>query len=539
MNIAIYSRKSKESDSGDSIENQIKMCKQYCENNYPGEEIKYSVFQDEGFSGKNTERPKFQELLKDIQDKKIDKLICYRLDRISRSVADFSTTLELLQANNCDFISIKEQFDTSTPMGRAMIYIASVFAQLERETIAERVKDNLIQMAKNGQFVGGSAPLGFDLERVKYLDEGLKERTMCIVKPIPEDLECVKHIYSVYLSEESATRTVNVLLQEGIKGKRGKTLQSAGVIRLLRNPMYVKSNEKVHEYLKSKSKNVYGEPNGHGYITYGKTKSDATRTLKDESEWIYAVSKHEGIIDADTWLEVQNILDKNKDKKFKRTGSSKVNPALLSGLFKCNKCGANMVVRRFGDIYYYVCSGKVNKIEHQCNTKNVRVDKLDSLVIKEINAYSKELLIQELPKAIKEIGTEMSLDNTTEKLEKDLCGKKEMVNNLIKRVALTSDDSIAEMFMQQITEINKEIKNIEDQINNIKSSNNEHKYNIESLMIFIDSLKNFNKNINEIDDVIKKRSLIQTIVKKVTWNSDEYEANIEFLENLSSEFKKK
>lgn len=537
--IAIYSRKSKESDTGDSIESQIKMCKSYCENNYIEEEIQYSVYQDEGFSGKNTDRPKFQELIKDIKSKKFDILICYRLDRISRSVADFSSILDLLQQFNCDFISIKEQFDTSSPIGRAMIYIASVFAQLERETIAERVKDNMHQLAKQGIWQGGSTPLGFDFERVKYYDEGMKERTMCIVKPISEELEYVKHIYSVYLAEESATRTVDILLKEGVKGKRGKTIQSMGVIRLLRNPIYVKSSEKVHEYLKSKSNNVYGTPNGNGYLTYGKTKSDAKRTRNDESEWIYAVSKHEGIIDSDTWLEIQKILDKNKVKQFKRTGSSKVNPALLSGLFKCKKCGSNMVIRRSGNTYYYVCSGKVNKIEHQCDANNVRVDQIDNLVVSQISTYSKDFLIKELPAAIKEIGTEVLINNNTDTLEKDLKEKKEMVNNLVKRIALAPDDSVAEIFMQQISGINEEIKEIENKINCINSNLDEHNTNKENLSLFVDSLKNFNKNIKEFDDVIKKRSLIQTIVKRITWDSDNYEANIEFLENLSDDCKKK
>ena len=539
IRVAIYSRKSKESETGDSIENQINMCKQYCENHYIDEEMKYSIYQDEGFSGKNTDRPKFQELINDIKNKKFDKLICYRLDRISRSVADFSSTLELLQSNDCDFISIKEQFDTSTPMGRAMIYIASVFAQLERETIAERVKDNLIQMAKNGQFVGGSCPLGFDLERVKYLDEGLKERTMCVVKPIPNFLEHVKHIYQLYLTEQSASRATNILLKEGIKGKNGKTLQSIGVIRILRNPIYVKSSPEVHEYLKSKSKNVYGEPNGNGYITYGKTKSDSKRTLKDESEWIYAVSKHKGIIDSDMWLEIQKILDKNKDKQFKRTGSSRINPALLSGLFKCKKCGSNMVVRRFETTYYYVCSGKVNKIEHKCTANNVRVDKLDNLVISQIKAYSKDFLIKELPKAIKEIGSNISTDDTIENLKNNLSEKKEMASNLIKRVALAQDDSVVDMFMQQINKINSEIKDIESQMTDIKTQANNHEQDTSNIILFIDSLKNFSKNINVIDDIMKKRSLIQTIIKRVTWDSDNYSANIEFLENLSDEYKKK
>jgi DNA invertase Pin-like site-specific DNA recombinase len=88
--IAIYSRKSRETETGDSIENQIILCKEYCNRNYLGEEIEYIIYEDEGFSGKNTDRPRFQELMKDIKSKKINMLICYRLDRISRSVAVFS-----------------------------------------------------------------------------------------------------------------------------------------------------------------------------------------------------------------------------------------------------------------------------------------------------------------------------------------------------------------------------------------------------------------------------------------------------------------
>ena len=96
----------------------------------------YFVYEDEGFSGGNTKRPEFQRMLKDIKKKKYDALICYRLDRISRNISDFSDTIKMLENTETQFISIKEQFDTSTPMGRAMMYITSVFAQLERETIA-------------------------------------------------------------------------------------------------------------------------------------------------------------------------------------------------------------------------------------------------------------------------------------------------------------------------------------------------------------------------------------------------------------------
>lgn len=93
-------------------------------------------------------------MLKLIKENKVNVLICYRLDRISRNIADFSNLINELSKHNVDFISIKEQFDTRTPMGRAMMYIASVFAQLEREVMAERIRDNLLELAKTRHMVG-------------------------------------------------------------------------------------------------------------------------------------------------------------------------------------------------------------------------------------------------------------------------------------------------------------------------------------------------------------------------------------------------
>ena len=185
MKIAIYSRKSKYTGKGDSIGNQIQMCKDYIETHYRNNDPEYIIYEDEGFSGGNINRPKFQKLLSDIKKEKFDILICYRLDRISRNVSDFSTTLEELQSYGVDFISIKEQFDTTTPMGRAMIYIASVFAQLERETIAERVRDNMVELAKSGKWSGGRTPLGFDNESSSYIDEEGNERKL--VKLVKND----------------------------------------------------------------------------------------------------------------------------------------------------------------------------------------------------------------------------------------------------------------------------------------------------------------------------------------------------------------
>lgn len=134
MAIAIYARKSVFREDSISVESQI----EFCEYEARGEE--YLVYKDNGYSGKNTDRPDFQRMMEDVKAGKINKVIVYKLDRISRSVLDFSEMMERFQKYNVDFVSATEHFDTSSPMERAMLNICIVFAQLERET--KHTKDN-------------------------------------------------------------------------------------------------------------------------------------------------------------------------------------------------------------------------------------------------------------------------------------------------------------------------------------------------------------------------------------------------------------
>ena len=165
MRFFIYSRKSVYTGKGESVENQIEMCKQYIRSKFPDVvEDAITIYEDEGFSAKDTIRPQFQRMLQDIRERKPDYIVCYRLDRISRSVSDFSALIEELNDRNISFICIKEEFDTSKPMGKAMMDIASVFAQLERETIAERVRDKIAASKAKGLWMGGTPPLGYDIK---------------------------------------------------------------------------------------------------------------------------------------------------------------------------------------------------------------------------------------------------------------------------------------------------------------------------------------------------------------------------------------
>ena len=155
---AIYTRQSVEKTDSISIESQIEFCKYETRGNPHKEYI------DRGYSGKNTSRSAFGELFLDIQQGKVSRVIVYKLDRISRSILDFANMMETFQKHDVEFVSSTEKFDTSTPIGRAMLNICIVFAQLERETIQKRVADAYYSRCKKGFYMGGRIPYGFGIE---------------------------------------------------------------------------------------------------------------------------------------------------------------------------------------------------------------------------------------------------------------------------------------------------------------------------------------------------------------------------------------
>lgn len=161
--IAIYARKSVYRDNSDSVQVQIKSCKDYARLLYSNEELNFKIYdQDEGFSGKNTNRPSFQALMRDVRLGLLDVVMVYKLDRISRSVKDFSDTYEEMHSHDVAFLSVKETFDTSTPIGRTVMYILAAFAQLERENTSERVSDSMAALGASGKWTGGRPACGND-----------------------------------------------------------------------------------------------------------------------------------------------------------------------------------------------------------------------------------------------------------------------------------------------------------------------------------------------------------------------------------------
>ena len=157
---ALYARQSVDKKDSISIETQLEFARK------ESREGEYREYLDKGYSGKNTKRPDFNRMIADAESGVIHRIIVYKIDRFSRSLLDFTNIWEMLARNGVEFVSVNEKFDTSTPIGKAMLFILMVFAQLERETISERVTDNYYQRAKLGRWTGGPAPYGFAVGRI-------------------------------------------------------------------------------------------------------------------------------------------------------------------------------------------------------------------------------------------------------------------------------------------------------------------------------------------------------------------------------------
>lgn len=524
MKAAIYSRKSVFTGKGDSVENQITLCKEYAVK-YLEKIDEFIIYEDEGFSGRNTNRPEFQRLLKDVKQKKFGVLICYRLDRISRNVADFSSTLELLQDNHIAFVSIKEQFDTSTPMGKAMVYIASVFAQLERETIAERVRDNMMELAKSGRWLGGQCPLGFQSEQITFFDSDYNERTLFKLSPVEDEMNNVKLIFDIYYETSSIHIVLKYLLSHNIKGKNGGEFASMSVSDILRNPVYVISDNKVLDYLKSKGMQTCGDPNGNGILIYNKRNSKFES--KDVSEWIAAVSRHKGIVTADKWLQVQQLLDKNSKKANPRLGTSK--KSLLSGVLKCARCGAPMRIcygRTKKDdsekLYYYMCTMKAHSGKNRCDNPNVRGDYLEKQIIEHLLQTNISIIMTEL-ETIRQDAAVNQGSTLIKNISKDLERKKKEINSLISQLSKLDNLIAQDFILQKINTMGNEIKELEIKLMDTELKMKENELLSMNSLIFIDGIKEFNRffisveSLSKDEEIIqKKRYLLERAVDKIT-----------------------
>lgn len=529
---AIYSRKSRFTGKGESVENQIEMCREYLRIHFGKEEAEKAViYEDEGFSGKNLDRPQFKAMFEDIKSGKISAVLCYRLDRISRNIGDFANLITELTSMGVAFISIKEQFDTNSPMGRAMMYIASVFSQLERETIAERIRDNLHELSKTGRWLGGITPTGYSSIGETSMNINGKTKKAFHLAVKEDEMQIVKLIFDLFLEHNSLTACESYLLAHNYKTKNGRDFTRFSIRGILTNPVYMIADNDAFEYFKNSNVDLYSDENEfdgtHGMMVYNRTLQEQGKAtkIKPMEEWIVSVGKHQGFINGKNWIKVQTMLDKNKSKSYRKPKS---HTALLSGILKC-ECGEfmrpHMTTRMNKDgeyTYYYSCNMKLRSKGSRCNNKNINGNEIDKEVISAVKtlADNGDDYFESLKSALSEnkikaenISNEQS--RLTDKIEK----KEKEIEALVNNLATSSGTGAEKYILDKINTLSDEVEKIKSQINTL-SKESENELNLtESIDLMKDMLKSFSVTVDNMT-IEQKRQTIRTFVKEIIWDGE-------------------
>ena len=378
---AIYTRQSVDRVDSISVESQVEFCKREVVGN------NYKVYTDKGYSGKNIDRPQFLELLSDIKAGKVRKVIVYRLDRISRSVLDFAGIIDIFQKHRVDFVSTMEKFDTGTPIGKAMLMIVMIFAQLERETIQQRVIDAYHSRSLRGFYMGGRIPLGFKLQETSI--DGIRTK---MYGEVPSEADTVRLICQMYaLPHISFGDIVMYLDDNNIRKRDGRAFTRASIRDIVINPAYVRSDYAVYEFFKAQGANIVNRPedfigtNG-AYLYSGDAPKRKTISLSGHT---LVLAPHEGLVESGIWLKCRKKCLTNtriaKPLKAKQTW--------LAGKIKCGTCGYALTAKIYKcktkeDNRYYLCTHKYSSGD--CGFRSLDADAVDAMVLEEMKTKLQE-----------------------------------------------------------------------------------------------------------------------------------------------------
>lgn len=301
----------------------------------------YVIFEDAGYSGKNTDRPEFQNMMKRIRSGEFTHLLCWKIDRISRNLLDFASMYQELKDLGVTFISKNEQFDTSTAMGEAMLKIILIFAELERNMTSERVTATMISRAQNGLWNGGRVPYGYDYDK--------ESRTFSINE---EEAAIVRKMFDLYSEHPSIVMVSRTLNEDGYASRAGNDWSPVSVFTILTNPFYT------------------------GIYRYNHYKDPGLKVEKDPSEWVEVPDHHPRIISDEQFKEVNRVMKSNsRSKRLPGQPHTAKNIHIFGGLLYCGTCGCQYVStpsRKQASGYRpskYTCPNLRKK--RSCNTRSV------------------------------------------------------------------------------------------------------------------------------------------------------------------------
>lgn len=455
--VFIYVRVSTQEQARDgySIDEQIERLKLYCKAmNF----IIVKIYTDAGHTGSNMNRPALQDMIADIKAGKADSIVVYKLDRLSRSQKDTLFLIEdVFLKNNTDFISMSENFDTSTSFGRAMIGILAVFAQLEREQIKERMTMGKEARVKSGKWIGsGIAPIGYD-----YIDGEL----------VINDYEAmqIRELFKLYIKGFNFCQIERQLSEKGYKHKHGKW-----------------NRTRVRDVMVNK---IY-----QGYVKFNGE---------------YHKGNHAAIVDEKTFENANKLYESKDYSKFKNNGRS----TYLGGLIHCECCTARFTLSKNGKYRYYICHSRRKQTRHMvkdpnCKNKIYKVELLDNIILEEIKKLSIDSSqIQKIQTSNLSDGIKQKETLIKKEIEK-LSSQKSRFMDLYGIGQFTMDE-----LNEKIVPINAQIEKLKIELNglNIKHSMSEKEV-IEIVSNFEDIIKR-----GKIEEI---RLMIASLIDRIEINED-------------------
>lgn len=336
---AIYTRKSHEDgleQDFNSLDAQRESAEAYIQSQKAnGWRCLSDRYDDGGFSGGNTNRPALQRLMTDIKAGKIDIVVVYKIDRLSRSICDFADLSKDFEKYGVSFVSVTQEINTTTSSGRMMLNILMTFAQYEREVIAERIRDKMSASRKKGKWVGGSVAMGYKAENKNLIIE-------------PAEAEVVKQIFTRFLETGSPRMIVEELNEAGNFRRDGKQWNLSHIYRILSNRVYI------------------GEVEYKGEIYPG---------------------EQEPIIDREIWNDTQVRLQENDPLKHLRCKKQET-VAVLKGVLRCGHCGCAMgptyTKRKYRKYLYYLCIADSKRAKHTCPVGRVAASEIEEIVLAQV-----------------------------------------------------------------------------------------------------------------------------------------------------------
>jgi DNA invertase Pin-like site-specific DNA recombinase len=337
LRCAVYTRKSSEEgleQEFNSLDAQRESCEAYiASQRSEGWVLVPDRYDDGGVSGATLERPALKRLLADIEADRVDVVVVYKIDRLSRSLMDFSKLVEAFDRNQVTFVSVTQSFNTTTSMGRLTLNILLSFAQFEREVIGERIRDKIAASRRKGMWMGGFIPLGYDV----------KDRKLVINKA---EARAVRTIFERFVKTGSVTVLVRQLREEGVRKKLGKPVDKSYLYTLFNNRVYI--GEAVHK--------------GAAYP-----------------------GEHEAIVPRALWDKVHAILRGNSRKRAANTRAQ--TPALLKGLiFGPTGCAMTPThTRKGGRLYrYYIATDLLKHDAAACTVRRVPAAEIEGAVVDQV-----------------------------------------------------------------------------------------------------------------------------------------------------------